>query len=82
MHFGKLLFKIIAMFQRLSNSPFLRYIENTTGSVRNFAKCMYVQTISISVKIADRSPFGKELFARLTVCSLFDMFICIFIFPL
>ena len=36
-HFGKLLFKINSKNFKQS---FLRYIENATGSVRNFAKCI------------------------------------------
>ena len=36
---------------------------------------MCVQIIFISVEIAEWSPFGKELFTQLTVCSLCDLYL-------
>ena len=40
----------------------------------------FVNIILVRLGFAEWPPFGKELFTRFTICSLFISTICIFIF--
>ena len=41
MHFEKIIVQDKCQVSKNFKQSFLRYIDNTTGSVRNFAKCIY-----------------------------------------